>query len=177
MKRQCASLGSPVGSEISPLSTSRSAQTVPRPDIRGPRRFVLQRLWNQRESSSVRGILDQEGGDGLRYFGGAVAFGFAAVWITASLVAALVCLAAAVVSYGVISLAERAQAKLAARASGRGIPNASTPAPSRQPSDPGYLALRADELNHDLGRVYEPAGPLPRADEPEYGWPSDEPAD
>ena len=113
----------------------------------------------------------------MRYLGGAVAFGFAAVWITASFVAALVCLAAAVVGYGVIFLAERVRAKLAARSNGRSIPSASTLPRSRQASDPGYLALRADELNHDLGHVYDPAGPLPRADEPEYSWPSDEPAD
>ena len=101
-------------------------------------------------------------GGGLRYFGGAVAFGFAAVWIMASLAAALVCLLSAAVGYGVVLAVERARAK---RALTR----------TREVED---FHLRADELNHDLGHVYAPkvAAP-PSAAETRYGWPrEDDPA-
>jgi hypothetical protein len=91
-------------------------------------------------------------GGGLRYFGGAVAFGFAAVWIMWSLSAALICLLASVAGYGAVVVAERARAKLAARAGGSGM---STPRPRRVP-EAEDLSLRADDLNHDLGHVYEP---------------------
>ena len=108
-------------------------------------------------------------GGGFRYFVGAVAFGFAAVWIMATLAGALVCLAAAVVGYGVGLVAERTRAKRTARASD---------------SAPSAIALRgqtpraddlsswADALHSDLGHVYEPpaiTSPLNR--EAAYGWP------
>jgi hypothetical protein len=94
----------------------------------------------------------------LRYFGGAVAFGFAAVWIMWSLTAALICLLSAGAGYGAIVVAERGRAKLAARA---GSPGISTPSrPSRTP-DAEDLSVRADELNHDLGHLYEPTAATP----------------
>jgi len=85
---------------------------------------------------------------GLRYFGGAVAFGFAAVWITWSLAAALVCLLSAAAGYGAVFVAQRARGKLASR------PSMVTPA-SRTP-EVEDLSLQADELNQDLGHIYEP---------------------
>jgi hypothetical protein len=96
-------------------------------------------------------------GGGLRYFGGGVAFGFAAVWIMWSLSAALICLLASVVGYGSVVVAERARAKLAARAGGSRV---STAKPSRVPGAED-LSSRADDLNHDLGHVYKPAAAMP----------------
>jgi hypothetical protein len=108
----------------------------------------------------------------LRNFGGAVAFGFAAVWIMASLAAAVVCLLAAVAAYGTVALAERVRAKLAAR---RRRPAISSPTQLALPGKPAQmedLPLWADALNSDLGHVYEPAATTsPLAREAEYGWP------
>ena len=101
-------------------------------------------------------------GGGFRYFVGAVAFGFAAVWIMATLAGALVCLSSAVVGYSVVLVAERMRATRATRASSSGI------------SAPHVddLALWADALRSDLGHVYEPAATAsPLAREAVYGWP------
>jgi hypothetical protein len=109
---------------------------------------------------------------GLRNFGGAVAFGFAAVWIMASLAAAVVCLLSAIVAYGTISLAERVRAKLAARRRRSAISSPTTLALPRRPAELEDLPLWADALNSDLGHVYEPAATTsPLAREAEYGWP------
>jgi hypothetical protein len=109
-------------------------------------------------------------GGGFRYFVGAVAFGFAAVWIMATLAGALVCLSSAVVGYGVVLVAERARAKRATRASSRGVST-----PSALPAQSPYvddLASWADALHSDLGHVYEPAAATsPLAREAIYGWP------
>jgi hypothetical protein len=95
----------------------------------------------------------------LRYFGGAVAFGFAAVWIMWSLSAALICLLSAAAGYGAVVLAERARAALAGRAA---APRASTtPSPTHRTPEAEDLSLRADELNHDLGHVYQPTAAIP----------------
>ena len=111
-------------------------------------------------------------GGGFRYFVGAVAFGFAAVWIMATLAGALVCLSSAVVGYGVVLVGERTRAKRATRASNRGI---STPSASSLPTQTPQvdeLALWADALHSDLGHVYEPAAATsPLAREAIYGWP------
>jgi hypothetical protein len=106
---------------------------------------------------------------GLRYFGGAVAFGFAAVWIMASLAAALVCLAAAALGYCGVVLAERTQSKLAARPR-RAASNSKRGAV--QTADVDGLPRWADALNTDLGHIYEPGAAVsPLAREAEYGWP------
>ena len=109
---------------------------------------------------------------GLRYFGGAVGFGFAAVWIMASLAAAVVCLVAAVAGYGALVVAERAGARLAARArSGRAATTAQPAQPKPAPAVED-LPSWADALNSDLGHVYEPAGTTsPLSAEAAYGWP------
>jgi hypothetical protein len=96
-------------------------------------------------------------GGGLRYFGGAVAFGFAAVWIMWSLTAALICLLSAAGGYCVVVVAEKARARLGARSGSSRIP---TPKMPRTP-DAEDLSQRADELNHDLGHVYEPTVAMP----------------
>ena len=107
----------------------------------------------------------------LRCFVGVVAFGFAAMWITASLAAALVCLAAAVVAYGVVVAAERTRARLAKRKKrvGAGQTIVTLAPPSVKPED---LPSWADALNTDLGHIYEPAATTsPLARDAEYGWP------
>lgn len=95
---------------------------------------------------------------GLRYFCGAVAFGFAAMWIMASLAAALVCLLSAIVGYGAVVVAQRMRGTRAVHvgptAEAEGLP------------------LWADALNSDLGHIYEPAAATSALTrEAEYGWP------
>lgn len=110
-------------------------------------------------------------GGGFRYFAGAVAFGFAAVWIMATLTGALVCLSSAVVGYGAVLLAERMRAKRAVRASSSGIAAPTAfPLPA-QPPQGEDLSSWADALHSDLGHVYEPATTTPLAREAVYGWP------
>jgi hypothetical protein len=111
-------------------------------------------------------------GGGFRYFVGAVAFGFAAVWIMATLAGALVCLSSAVVGYGVVLVAERMRARRASRASSGGISAPSAFAAPAQTPHVDDLALWADALRSDLGHVYEPAATAsPLAREAVYGWP------
>ena len=98
---------------------------------------------------------------GLRYFGGAVAFGFAAVWIMWSLIAALICLLSAAAGYGAVVVAECARARLAARPGRHVTSRPSTPSLPRRTSEAEDLSLRADELNHDLGHIYEPTAAIP----------------
>lgn len=110
-------------------------------------------------------------GGGLRYFGGAVAFGFAAIWIMASLTAALVCLLSAVIGYGVGFAAERTRGRVVTRAS-----NARIAAPTLTSAAPeATMPVWAETLNSDLGHIYEPSAttsPLSRG--AEYGWPHDD---
>ena len=100
-------------------------------------------------------------GGGLRYFGSAVAFGFAAVWIMWSFTAALICLLSAAAGYGTVAGAERGRAKLAARAGSPAISTRSAPSPRGRTQEADDLSLRADELNLDLGHVYEPTAAKP----------------
>jgi hypothetical protein len=109
---------------------------------------------------------------GLRYFGGAVAFGFAAMWIMASLAAALVCLLSAVVGYGAVCVVDATRAKLARRSSRPGVALSTTLAPPRPALELDDMPSWADALNSDLGHVYEPSATTsPLAREAEYGWP------
>jgi hypothetical protein len=102
----------------------------------------------------------------LRYFGGGLAFGFAAVWMMASLAAALVCLAATVAGYGVGFVVERRRARPA---------RASTVSAPRRPPEAENLPQWAEALNRDLGHVYETAAARsPLSAEVAYGWPLDD---
>jgi hypothetical protein len=106
-------------------------------------------------------------GGGFRYFSGAVAFGFAAVWIMATLAAAVVCLLSAAAGYGAVLAAEHVRDKRAARARER----------QTRPSAMEDFPLSPDALNSDLGYVYEPSAAmsaLTRA--AEYGWVLDDTA-
>ena len=93
-------------------------------------------------------------GNSLRYLGGAVGFGFGAVWMTAGIGAAIACLLLAALGYGAVFVAERAQA------------GAITPREA-------VLSLPEDEFDLDHERYDEPADDAtsPLAAEVEYGWP------
>lgn len=106
-------------------------------------------------------------GGGLRYFGGAVAFGFAAMWIMASFAAGAVCLLSALVGYVVGFVIERMRAELADRADRRTVSLSRAPEPT--------MRVWADVLNSDLGHIYEPSATTSASThEAEYGWPPQE---
>jgi hypothetical protein len=103
----------------------------------------------------------------LRYFGCVAGFGFGVLWMTEGLGAAILCLLLAGLGYGVVLVAERARAN----------PDAFR-LPTRTPEvEVDELPLRAEELNLDLGHVYEPSDDAssPLASEADYGWPVEEP--
>jgi hypothetical protein len=111
----------------------------------------------------------------MRFFGAAVAFGFAALWIMASLAAAIVCLLSAVAGYGTVLVAESMRAHRGRRRSSPTISPASTLGPPRQAAEEEHLPLWADALRSDLGHVYEPAATTsPLSREAAYGWPLDD---
>jgi|SRR6476660_7683460 len=101
----------------------------------------------------------------LRYFGCVVGFAFGVLWLTLGLGAAILCLLLAGLGYGVVLAAERA----------RENPSAFR-LPSRTPEEDD-LPLRAEELNLDLGHVYEPSDDAssPLAADDDYGWPVEQP--
>ena len=101
----------------------------------------------------------------LRYFGCVVGFGFGVLWMTEGLGAAILCLLLAGLGYGVVLVAERARE------------NPSTfRLPARTP-EVEDLPRQAEELNLDLGHVYEPSDDAssPLVAEAEYGWPIENP--
>lgn len=101
----------------------------------------------------------------LRYFGCVVGFGFGVLWMTEGLGAAILCLLLAGLGYGAVLVAEHARA------------NPGTfRLPSRTPAGDD-LPMQAEELNLDLGHVYEPSDDAssPLAAEVDYGWPMEEP--
>ena len=101
----------------------------------------------------------------LRYFGCVAGFGFGVLWMTEGIGAAILCSLLAGLGYGAVLVAERARA------------NPETfRLPTRTPAV-GDLPLRAEELNLDLGHVYEPSddASTPLAADTDYGWPVEEP--
>jgi NAD(P)-dependent dehydrogenase (short-subunit alcohol dehydrogenase family) len=110
----------------------------------------------------------------MRYIGGAVGFGFGAMWMTVGIGAAIACLLLAALGFGVVLVAERAQANAA---------NASHPAEDTYYYADADLPLTADELelegmapdetSHDTSED-EPVvaeEPIPVAARADYGWP------
>ena len=97
----------------------------------------------------------------LRLFGCITGFAFGVLWMTEGLGAAILCLLLAALGYGAVFVAERARAN-----------PGSIRLPTRTP-EVEALPFRAEELNHDLGHVYEPSedASSPLAAEAEYGWP------
>jgi hypothetical protein len=87
--------------------------------------------------------------------------------MTKGLGAAILCLLLAALGYGVVLVAERARDK-----------PGTLRLPSRTPQVENEDApRRAEELNRDLGHVYEPSDDAssPLASEVDYGWPTEEP--
>ena len=104
----------------------------------------------------------------MRYFGCVAGFGFGVLWMTEGLGAAILCLMLGALGYGAVLVAERARA------------NPETfrfPARTPEADEVEDLPLLAEELNHDLGHVYEPSddSSSPLAAEADYGWPVEEP--
>lgn len=91
----------------------------------------------------------------MRVQPGVGAFGFAAMWILASLAAALICALSAVVGYTVVLAAERTRAK--PRAGHAASPTPGMPARPGKPRVADDLPLWAEALNSDLGHTYEPS--------------------
>jgi hypothetical protein len=102
-------------------------------------------------------------GSTLRYVGGAVGFGFGAVWMTVGIGSAIACLLLAALGYGVVLMAERAQAG----------PHERRPA-NRTPIAEAPLLVETDELDLDEPSYHEPLedAQIPVAAEVEYGWPT-----
>ena len=105
----------------------------------------------------------------LRYFGCVVGFGFGVLWMTEGLGAAILCLLLAGLAYGAVLVLEHSRAN----------PDAfRLQLPSRSPeAAKAPLRVEAEELNLDLGRVYEPSDDAvsPLTAEADYGWPVEEP--
>jgi hypothetical protein len=100
-----------------------------------------------------------------RYFGSVAGFGFGVLWMTEGLGAAILCLLLGALGYGVVFVAERARENPGAfRLQSR-------------TSEEADLPQQAEELNLDLGHVYEPSdvASSPLAAEADYGWPVEEP--
>jgi hypothetical protein len=103
----------------------------------------------------------------LRYFGCVAGFGFGVLWMTEGIGPAILCLLLAGLGYGVVVVAERARAN----PSSFRLPSRTLEAAADD------LPLLAEELNHDLGHVYEPSDDAssPLAAEADYGWPTETP--
>ena len=101
----------------------------------------------------------------LRLFWCVVGFAFGVLWMTKGLGAAILCLVLAALGYGAVFVAERAKAN-----------PGTLRFPSRTPEIED-LPHQAEELNHDLGHVYEPSedASSPLAAEADYGWPTEAP--
>ena len=104
----------------------------------------------------------------MRYFGCVAGFGFGVLWMTEGIGAAILCSLLAGLGYGAVLVAERARTnpesfRLQRRSS--------------ETDEVEDLPLRAEELNLDLGHVYEPAddSSSPLAAGADYGWPVEQP--
>jgi hypothetical protein len=101
----------------------------------------------------------------MRYFGCLAGFGFGVLWMTEGIGAAILCSVLAGLGYGAVLVAERART------------NPETFRLQTRKPEVDDLPLRAEELNLDLGHVYEPADDAssPLAAEADYGWPVEQP--
>jgi hypothetical protein len=103
----------------------------------------------------------------MRYVGGAVGFGFGAMWMTVGIGSAIACLLLAALGYGAVWMAERAQA------------NATLQRPAIETFEADAdLPLTADEFELEETRYEEPSEPqqatrpVPVGAEADYGWPT-----
>jgi hypothetical protein len=103
----------------------------------------------------------------MRYVGGAVGFGFGAMWMTVGIGSAIACLLLAALGYGAVWLAERAQASAQA--------GAAAPQPVNETFEADAdLPLTADELElEEISYAEPPDQPArPVTAEVDYGWPT-----
>ncbi len=107
----------------------------------------------------------------MRYVGGAVGFGFGAMWMTAGIGAAIACLLLAALGFGVVLVAERAQANTHAQR----LPVETYDLDADLPltADDFELAERyAEPIVLDEAPVNVPVQePRPLAAKADYGWP------
>jgi hypothetical protein len=100
----------------------------------------------------------------MRYVGGAVGFGFGAMWMTVGIGSAIACLLLAALGYGAVWIAERARANAAGH----------HPVSETFEAD-ADLPLMADEFELEEASYDEPpehpARPVAAA-EVDYGWPT-----
>ncbi len=106
-------------------------------------------------------------GSAQRYIGGAVGFAFAAVWATAGLGSALVCIVAATIGYTAVRLAEGRQlsAISAGRDAVRELQSRRTE-PASQPAPKS--AARATQQTRRPKQA--PARPMADPEPATYGW-------
>ena len=99
----------------------------------------------------------------MRYVGGAVGFGFAAMWMTVGIGSAIACVLLAAVGYGGVWIAERAQANAAGH----------HPVSDTFEAD-ADLPLTADEFELEESSYDKPSDHVatPVAAEVDYGWPT-----
>ncbi len=103
----------------------------------------------------------------MRYIGGAVGFGFGAMWMTIGIGGAIACVLLAALGFGVVLVAERAQAN--AKAQRLSVETYDLDADLPLTADDFELAERYDEkIVLDEPPVKEPRPLAARAD---YGWP------
>jgi hypothetical protein len=95
----------------------------------------------------------------MRYFGCVAGFGFALVWMTVGLGAAILCALLAGLGYGAVFVAERARAN---------------PSATHKPADAIAQMLDEFELDNEA-QIEADDATSPLAAEADYGWPVEEP--
>ncbi len=100
-------------------------------------------------------------GSWLRYLGGAVGFGFGAIWMTAGLGSAFACVLSAALGYGAVLVIERAQAEASRR----------RPNQTREAEADRLLPAEGFELDQERYDDEHDDATSPLAAEVEYGWP------
>jgi len=103
-----------------------------------------------------------------RYVGAAFGFAFAAVWATVGLGAAVVCLVAAGIGYGAVSLAERRQ--FAGIAGVRDAVLREAPNRRRQPRVAARSSMRRPQPRRERPEPAQPVATVSGADTATYGW-------
>jgi hypothetical protein len=108
----------------------------------------------------------------MRYIGGAVGFGFGAMWMTTGIGAAIACVLLAAFGFGVVLVAERAQANANAQRLPADAYDLDTDLPLT--ADDFELEERYDEkivLDEPPAEELPAEKPQPVAARADYGWP------
>jgi hypothetical protein len=111
-----------------------------------------------------------------RYIGGTIGFAFAAVWVTAGIGSALICIAAAGLGYAVVRLSE--QGSLGAVVASKELvtrelrERRSRPAAARPTRKPARPASRSPQTRREPVRevVRKPVPAMTTAEQATYGW-------